>query len=295
MKRLLLVALAAGIARAEVPPEVKVMRKYGAGPTGEKKMKQLVGKRDADEKQMQAKLADLEQALASTQQSVGATRQTLEQRAAQLERENALLKKQLTTLGSSSEELRRRVEMLKIAEEQAEKRAQQFRDMVAKFKQMIDAGRLQVEIRNGMMIVKLPDNILFDPGKTQLKRAGQEAITQVAQILQGIPDRKFQVTGHTDNVPIKSKRFKSNWELSSARAVEVLKVMIAGGMDPNRLSAAGYADTLPVASNADAVGRLQNRRIEIVMQPNLDELPQFDLTKPSDATPPPPPPPPPAK
>jgi chemotaxis protein MotB len=277
------VALAAGIAHAEVPPEVKVMRKYGSGPIGERKMKDLVGKRAADEKQMQAKLADLEAALASTQQSVAGTKMTLEQRAAQLERENALLKKQLATLGSSSEELRRRVELLKIAEEQAEKRAQQFRDMVAKFKQMIDAGRLQVEFRNGMMIVKLPDNILFDPGKTQLKRAGQEAITQVAQILQGIADRKFQVTGHTDNVPIKSKRFKSNWELSSARAVEVLKVMIAAGMDPQRLSAAGYADTLPVASNADAVGRLQNRRIEIVMQPNLDELPQFDLTKPADA------------
>jgi chemotaxis protein MotB len=142
---------------------------------------------------------------------------------------------------------------------------------------MVDSGKLQVEIRNGLMLVKLPDNILFDPGKTNLKAAGKEAIGQVAQILQGIEGRKFQVTGHTDNVPIKSKRFKSNWELSSARAVEVVRVMIAAGMDQTRLSAAGYADTLPVAPNDDAVGRLQNRRIEIVMQPNLDELPQFDL------------------
>src|SRR5206468_1637431 len=101
--------------------------------------------------------------------------------------------------------------------------------------------------------------------KTDLKPAGKEAITQVTAILNGIEGRKFQVTGHTDNVPIRGKRFKSNWELSAARAVEVVKVMMAAGMDGARLSAAGYADQLPVAPNADALGRLQNRRIEIVV------------------------------
>jgi chemotaxis protein MotB len=145
--------------------------------------------------------------------------------------------------------------------------------MVAKFKSMVDAGKLQVEFRGGLMLVKLPDNILFDPGKTALKSAGKEAVTQVAQILSGIEGRKFQVTGHTDNVPMKSGKYKSNWELSSARAVEVVKVMIASGMDPKRLSAAGYADQLPVAENDTVIGRLQNRRIEIVVQPNLEELP----------------------
>ncbi len=127
--------------------------------------------------------------------------------------------------------------------------------MVAKFKSMIDAGKLQVEIRNGLMLVKLPDNILFDPGKTDLKPAGKDAIAQVTQILSGIEGRKFQVTGHTDNIPIKSAKFKSNWELSTARAVEVTKLMIADGMDPKRLSAAGYADELPVGDNDTDEGR----------------------------------------
>ena len=131
------------------------------------------------------------------------------------------------------------------------------------------------------MLVKLPDNILFDPGKTDLKPQGKDAIAQVTQILSGIEGRKFQVTGHTDNIPIKSAKFKSNWELSAARAVEVVKLMIADGMDAKRLSAAGYADELPVADNATDEGRRANRRIEIVVQPNIEELPAMEeLNKP---------------
>jgi len=126
------------------------------------------------------------------------------------------------------------------------------------------------------MLVKLPDNILFDPGKTDLKPQGKDAIAQVTQILSGIEGRKFQVTGHTDNIPIKSAKFKSNWELSTARAVEVTKLMIADGMDAKRLSAAGYADELPVGDNATEEGRRANRRIEIVVQPNLNELPGME-------------------
>jgi chemotaxis protein MotB len=126
------------------------------------------------------------------------------------------------------------------------------------------------------MLVKLPDNILFDPGKTDLKPAGKDAIAQVTSILSGIEGRKFQVAGHTDNIPIKSAKFKSNWELSTARAVEVTKLMIADGMDAKRLSAAGFADELPVGDNATDEGRRSNRRIEIVVQPNLNELPGME-------------------
>jgi chemotaxis protein MotB len=205
---------------------------------------------------------------------------------AQLDAENGALKQRLTALGQDMSSMtadlsaaKKRMEEMKRAQEQAEKRAQQFRDMVAKFKSMIDAGKLQVEIRNGLMLVKLPDNILFDPGKTALKAAGQEAIKQVAQVLATIEGRKFQVTGHTDNVPIKSGKFKSNWELSTARAVEVLKFMASNGMSEDRLSAAGYADTLPVANNDSDDGRRQNRRIEIVVVPNIEDLPPMEDLK----------------
>ncbi len=233
-----------------------------------------------------AKVAELNKTKAELDEQKRAAaeyRKQAEATQAKLDSDNQALKFRLKELGQKADTTsadldaaRKRMEEMRKAQEQAEKRAQQFRDMVAKFKSMIDAGKLQVEIRDGLMLVKLPDNILFDPGKTDLKPAGKEAIAQVAQILTGIEGRKFQVTGHTDNVPIKSGKFKSNWELSAQRAVEVVKFMSANGMDAKRLSAAGYADELPVAGNDTDEGRRQNRRIEIVVQPNLNELPGME-------------------
>lgn len=185
------------------------------------------------------------------------------------DREKADLIEKLAKMNKTLEDLQR-------AQEAAEKRAKAFRDLVAKFKAMVDAGKLQVEVRNGLMIVKLPDNILFDPGKTDLKKEGQDAIVQVTNILNGIEGRKFQVAGHTDNKPIKSGKFRDNWELSAQRALTVTDLMIKTGMDARRLSAAGYADVLPVATNDSDDGRRQNRRIEIVLVPNLEDLPSIN-------------------
>jgi chemotaxis protein MotB len=147
--------------------------------------------------------------------------------------------------------------------------------MINKFKAMIDLGKVRVRVVRGRMVVELAENILFDSGRSDLKKEGQEALTQVATVLASIANRDFQVAGHTDNIPIKSAKFPSNWELSTARAVVVTKWLAEQGVDPTRVSAAGYADTQPVASNADAEGRKQNRRIEIVLMPNLDELPDL--------------------
>jgi chemotaxis protein MotB len=233
-----------------------------------------------------AKVAELQktQAELDTQKrAADEARRNCEATQARLDKENQTLKFRLKELGQKAdstsadlEAARKRMDELRKAQEIADKRAAQFKEMVAKFKAMMDAGKLQVEIRDGLMLVKLPDNILFDPGKTDLKPAGKEAIKEVTTILASIEGRKFQVTGHTDNVPIKSGKFKSNWELSAQRAVEVVKFMGANGMDPKRLSAAGYADELPIASNDTDDGRRQNRRIEIVVQPNLSELPGME-------------------
>ena len=87
---------------------------------------------------------------------------------------------------------------------------------------------------------------------------------------------RIQVGHAADNVPIKNAKFPSNWELSTARAVEVTKLLIAGGMKPQVLGAAGYADADPVASNDTPDGKAQNRRIEIVLEPNLSDLPNLD-------------------
>ena len=179
-------------------------------------------------------------------------------------------------LGGELEEAQKRMEELKKAQAQAEARAAQFRKLVTQFKALTDAGKLQVEIRENRMIVRLGDKILFDPGKTDLKPEGKDALKQVTAVLKDLPNRNFQVAGHTDNVPIKSKRFRSNWDLSTARAVEVTNFMIGAGMEPKRLSAAGYADQSPVVPNDSPENMAKNRRIEITLVPNLDDLPPID-------------------
>jgi chemotaxis protein MotB len=180
------------------------------------------------------------------------------------------------TMGGELEQARKRMEELRKAQALAEARAAQFRKLVAQFKTLTDAGKLQVELRDNRMIVRLGDQILFDPGKTELKKEGQEALRTVTTVLKDIPNRNFQVAGHTDNIPIKSARFRSNWDLSTARAVEVVNFMIGSGMEPKRLSAAGYADQSPVAGNDTTENKAKNRRIEITLVPNLDDLPPID-------------------
>jgi chemotaxis protein MotB len=229
---------------------------------------------------LQTRVSDLEKQKTSLEQQIA----DLKKEKAELQSVIDALKGQMGKLGSDKADLLERMAKMKAtledlerAKAAADKRNKAFRDLLAKFKQMVDAGKLQVEVRNGLMLVKLPDNILFDPGKTDLKKEGQDAIVQVTGILNGIEGRKFQVAGHTDNRPIgKNSKFKSNWELSSARALQVLDLMVNSGMDPRRLSAAGYADVLPIGSNDTDDGRRQNRRIEIVLVPNIEDLPSID-------------------
>jgi chemotaxis protein MotB len=89
-------------------------------------------------------------------------------------------------------------------------------------------------------------------------------------------DRHFLVAGHTDNLPIHSKKFQSNWELSTQRAVEVVRLLVDNGMKPSQVGAAGYAEYDPAADNGTPDGQKQNRRIEIVVEPNLSELPSLE-------------------
>jgi chemotaxis protein MotB len=229
---------------------------------------------------LQTRVSDLEAQKKKLEEQIAALKKERDE----LQRTMDMLKGDMGKLGSDKADLLERMaklnktlEELERAKAAADKRNKAFRDLLAKFKAMVDAGKLQVEVRNGLMLVKLPDNILFDPGKTDLKKEGQEALAQVTRILSGIEGRKFQIAGHTDNVPTgKNSKFKSNWELSSARALVVLELMIKEGMDPRRLSAAGYADVLPVAGNDSDDGKRQNRRIEIVLVPNLEDLPSID-------------------
>jgi chemotaxis protein MotB len=176
------------------------------------------------------------------------------------------------TLSKALDDTRARLEELRRAQAATEARAQLFQQFVQKFKKMIDAGQLKIATRNGRLVIVLPNDVLFDSGQTQIKPAGKDALAQIGRVLKTVTGRSFQVAGDTDNVPIQTVRFPSNWELSTARAVEVVKLLVAQGVDPKALSAAGYGEFDPVASNDAPDGRAKNRRIEITLQPDLDEL-----------------------
>ena len=200
------------------------------------------------------------------------------------EAERNKLKEELASLGAKKDALAKRlgatkkeIEELRKARAAAEKRAAVFRKLMARLKAMIDSGKLKVEVRKGRMIVKMSDKILFKPGKTKLKKDGQEALRQLAAVLKDFSGRDFLVAGHTDNIPIKTRRYKSNWELSAARAVRVVKFLQKEGVDPKHLGAVGFSEFDPVGDNSTKEGKKANRRIEIVLMPNIEELGKIDV------------------
>jgi chemotaxis protein MotB len=233
------------------------------------------------EEEMQVKRDQIDQ-LTKSLDKLEQDHRDLQQRFKNLSTENADLTQRLQQMGvnienskKSVQDLNKMLEELQAKERQASARLQTFRNMIEKFRKMIASGQLRVRIQRGRMVVELSENILFDSGKADLKKEGQTALQEVAGVLASIPDREFQIAGHTDNIPIKSARFPSNWELSTARAVTVARFLASQSVPTNRLSAAGYAESQPVASNDTPEGRAQNRRIEIVLMPNLDELPNL--------------------
>jgi chemotaxis protein MotB len=175
-------------------------------------------------------------------------------------------------LASSLAQAKARLEELRRAQAAAEVRSALFRELALKLKRMIDAGDLSVTLRSGRMVVVLPNDVLFDSGRAAVSPHGREMFALLATALETFNGRRFQVAGHTDDEPIRFSGFHSNWELSTARALAVVGLLVQGGMPEASLSAAGYGEFDPVGNNATPEGRTKNRRIEIALQPNIDEL-----------------------
>jgi len=154
----------------------------------------------------------------------------------------------------------------------AAKRLALFNTLGQRLRKMIDAGKLEVTARRGRLIVKLPAEVLFASGSSQLSTEGQAPLKELAAVLRTFADRRFMIAGHTDNVPIGPSNYKSNWELSTARAVTVTEFLASVGMNPSRLVAAGYGEYDPIRPNGTEAGRSENRRIEIVLLPNVEEI-----------------------
>ena len=172
-------------------------------------------------------------------------------------------------------ELQAQLDKEKGALDLAKRRLNAYREIAEKFRKAFDAANLQIVIRNGRLVVQLPNQILYASGKAELTPEGIELVATLAEVLKTIPDRSFIIAGHTDNMPVHKRNttFKSNWELSTQRALAVVLLLEKDGVSGTQLAAAGYGEFLPDAPNDTDEGRAENRRTEIIIMPTLDEIP----------------------
>jgi len=141
--------------------------------------------------------------------------------------------------------------------------------LMKQFKNQLKAGEIKIEnLKRGLVLTVL-NSVLFDSGKAEIKDEGKETLQKVANVLkEDCPDKDVSIEGHTDNEPIKYSGWKSNWELSTARANSILHFFIdKGGIKSERLRVVGFGEHRPAASNETEEGRQQNRRVEIVILP----------------------------
>lgn len=230
--------------------------------------------------------------LAATRDKLSDTesdRDAKKKRVKELEGELTTASASLSELSAAEREKRERIQKLmkdmeatesellalRKQQEQTKKRLDAFSKLNNRFRALVDTGKLQVDFRNGQMVLKLPSGVLFASGKAKLSSAGETALAEVLEILKEFQGRRFLIAGHTDNLKVRSRRFKSNWHLSTARAVSILEFMIEAGFAPKSLGAAGYGEFDPVAPNDSAENRQLNRRIEIILVPDLSELPNL--------------------
>ena len=241
------------------------------------RMETELARRDERETRLRSQMDDLQAEIDRLIEDLGMARRDNLRTQAELEEarlEAQRLQTLLSARGAQAQELQARLNQLSAIEQEIRERNQIYEEVLSRFRSLIDAGRLSVSIARGRMVINLPQDILFASGSASLGADGRGVLVEVAGVLAEIEDRRFQVEGHTDDRPISTAQFPSNWELSAARALSVVKLLVANGVPPEGVSGAGYGEFQPVALNETTEGRRLNRRIEIVMLPNLDVIAQ---------------------
>lgn len=221
----------------------------------------LAEQRQQQIRDLQGLLQRAQEARAAVEREVGRLKGALEQHQGEVAR----LAQETRTLTERAAQIAR--------EKEAEiaKLTGTYDNLVKDLKKEIEAGEIQVTQYRDLLTVNLVDKILFDSGRTDIKPRGLEVLQRVGEILKGVGGKEIRIEGHTDNVPIGpalAQRFPTNWELSTARATTVARFLQEKvGISSEKLSAAGYSQFRPVASNENEEGRRLNRRIEIILAP----------------------------
>ena len=216
------------------------------------------------QKEMQAGLDALAADVTSLKEKVRASEETLSQKEAELR----VYRAKSAELQALVDELSKSKKKLEAAKAELEKKSGEYEQLASALQGEIDAGRVELTELRGRTSVKMKDKILFASGSATIGAEGREALRKVSSALRGLQGKLIRVEGHTDNVPTGSSgAFPTNWELSSARALAVVRFLQETGIDPTRLSGAGFGEFQPISPNDTPEGRSLNRRIEIVLMP----------------------------
>ena len=240
------------------------------------------------------RIANLEQEIALAKDHVGRLEEQLEGMGMDVSR----LNEALTQSGEASAQLAADMNAMRKALAEYKARAavlERVKAQMAALRGKLDALTalgLDVTIRKNRMIISLPGDVLFDSGRTELKKEGKDVLLAVAKVISGdstLVSRDFQVAGHTDNSPLRGGQYVDNWGLSLMRARTVLVFMVSpvdakpsgvganriepgGGMPAARWSASGFGETDPVAPNTNPENKQKNRRVELIVTPNVEEM-----------------------
>ena len=249
--------------------EIEKLRLDVAGLNGDKTgLEDSIAGLSSDKKALEEKLQELEARIASLMGYVGELEGNLEKLGGD---KAAMSQKYQETLA----EQQRLIDEMKKKQAQAQQRLDTLKGLLGKFKSLIAGGKLNVRIRDGKLMLELPSAVLFESGKYEVSENGMTTLGEVAKVLSQIKDREFQVAGHTDDVPVTTKSLVDNWNLSALRAVAVVRALQEMGVSPKNLSASGYSEYSPMVKNDSKDHQAQNRRIEIILMPNLNELPDL--------------------
>lgn len=196
---------------------------------------------------------------------------------AALQQEYASVQKSLLTSSSESkmtiDEQQRRLNKLQdIIDSQAEI-TNRLRTSIANALMNYKADELTVYLKDGKVHVSLAENLLFKSGSDVVDPKGKEALKSLAEVLNSSEDFTVSIEGHTDNVPIKTATFGDNWDLSTARATTIVRLLTSEyGFDSERITASGRSEFHPIESNLTEEGRASNRRTEVILSPDLQEI-----------------------
>ena len=198
-----------------------------------------------------------------------------------------MLRKNVNALGSAYQSSNSELNMSREQIEEQQKRLAHLQSLInqqhdnteALRKTIADAlvifktNELSVFVKDGRVYVSMQESLLFPSGSAVVNQRGKDALAKVAGVLNTTPDINVIVEGHTDNVPIKTKVYRDNWDLSVARAVSIVHVLTDDyNVPPTRVIASGRSEFFPVATNGTDLGKALNRRTEIILEPKLDQL-----------------------